>query len=58
MPEIVKATVDKAKEGSLNHTRWLWAKAEEAEQRRRAENKQVKESLAALLMEQLEQQRR
>ena len=51
LPQIVRAQVKKAKEGSLLHTRWLWNVAKEAPD---AEGHgRAKESLAALLMEQL-----
>ncbi|WP_124848015.1 hypothetical protein [Acidipila sp. EB88] len=54
MPQIVKATVAKAKEGSLIHTKWLWGVMEKNMPRQTtAEQQRAKASLAELLMEQL-----
>lgn len=54
MPQIVRANVKKAQEGSLQHTKWLWGVVEKMP-RPSEEAKRAKESLAALLMEQLRQ---
>jgi hypothetical protein len=53
MPHIVKANVEKAKEGSLIHTKWLWGVAEKAWSKGSEEHASAKASLAQLLMEQL-----
>ena len=44
---ILQAQIDRAKEGSLQHAKWLWARAE---QLRLAEQKPPEVSLAELLM--------
>lgn len=55
LPYIVRAQVEKAKEGSLIHTKWLWSVVEGAEATQEdSERAKAKESLALLLMEQLE----
>ena len=51
LPQIVRAQVKRAKEGSLLHTRWLWSVAKEAPDSNG--NGRAKASLAALLIEQL-----
>lgn len=55
MPQIVRATVKKAREGSLQHTKFLWGVIEKMP-KRSDEEARAKESLAALLMEQLGQE--
>ncbi len=53
-PHIVKAQVDKAKGGSLVHTKWLWDKAEKSLKRKgSAAAEEARDTLAELLMEQL-----
>ncbi len=54
LPHIVKAHVEKAKTGSLQHTQWLWGVVKEADAEE--QNAGVKTSLASLLMEQLKDQ--
>ena len=48
MPQIVRANVRKAKQGSLVHTKWLWGVVEKMPKSTGAKN-----TLAELLMEQL-----
>ena len=52
MPHIVKASVEKAKAGSLVHTKWLWGVVENLPKK---QSEEAAVSLAALLMEQLEE---
>ena len=52
LPQIVRANVEKAKGGSLVHTKWLWGVAEKHAPTGPAEQ-QSKMSLAALLLAQL-----
>ena len=52
MPHIVRASVEKAKAGSLVHTKWLWGVIEKLPKK---ESDEASVSLAALLMEQLEE---
>ena len=57
LPHIVKANVEKAKAGSLAHTKWLWDKSENTLRiRDGAEAAKARASLAELLMEQLKEQ--
>ncbi len=53
MPSIVRATVKKAKAGSLQHAKWLWElnRARVVEEQKT----QAPQSLAALLMERLQE---
>ena len=54
MPQIVRATVEQAKKGSLIHTKWLWEKAEQSLKRKDASAAaKARMSLAELLMKQL-----
>ena len=54
MPHIVAAQVEKAKGGSLIHTKWLWDKAEKSLKRKSsAEAEAARDSLAELLVEQM-----
>ena len=52
LPQIVRANVEKAKGGSLVHTKWLWGVAEQHSPAGEVEQR-GKRSLAALLLEQL-----
>lgn len=52
LPQIVRANVKKAQEGSLQHTRWLWGVVEKMP-KQSDEAVRAKQSLAALLLEQL-----
>ena len=54
LPQIVKATVEQAKKGSLNHAKWLWDKAEESLRRKgEAQATRTRLSLAEMLMREL-----
>ncbi len=55
MPHIVKASVEKAKSGSLLHTKWLWGVIENLP-KKQSEEAALRASLAELLMEQLREQ--
>ncbi len=55
LPEIVKATVEKAKAGSLIHTKWLWGVVEKEPKPQGIGKAKVQASLAALLLEQLQE---
>ena len=55
MPHIVRATVEKAKTGSLLHTKWLWGVVENLPKKDSEEAARAKASLAELLMEQLQE---
>ncbi len=48
MPQIMRATLKKAKQGSLGHTKWVWGVLEKW-----PKTAEVKTTLAELLMEQL-----
>lgn len=55
LPQIVKATVDQAKKGNLQHAKWLWDKAEASLKRKGdAQAARVRMSLAELLTRELE----
>ena len=56
MPQIVRATVKRAKDGSLPHTKWLWEISQTARSAEREKRGSVKQSLALLLMEQMERE--
>ena len=49
IPQILRASVKKAKQGSLMHTKWLWGVVEKM-----PKANGVKTTLAELLMEQME----
>ena len=53
MPEIVGAMVEKAKAGSLTHTKWLLSVVDKIPKKHDEEHARL--SLAALLMEQLKE---
>ena len=54
MPQIVRATVKRAREGSLPHVKWLWEMARAAESGDAAGGqKSAEQSFSLLLMEQL-----
>ncbi len=53
LPHIVRAQVAKAKEGSLNHTKWLWGVVEDAMPKKGSEGARVKMTLAKLLKDEL-----
>lgn len=55
MPEIVKASVEKAKAGSLIHTKWLWGVVDKLPRGGSDGQQKAQQSLAALLMEQLQE---
>lgn len=48
MPQIVRATVRKAKQGSLTHTKWLWGVVEKV-----PKASAIRTTLGELLQEQL-----
>ena len=52
MPHIVKASVEKAKSGSLLHTKWLWGVIENLPKK---QSEEAAVSLAELLIEQLQE---
>lgn len=55
LPQIVKASVDQAKKGSLQHAKWLWDKAEESLKRKGdSQAARARMSLAEMLMGELE----
>jgi hypothetical protein len=49
MPEIVRANVRKAKQGSLTHTKWLWGVVEKV-----PKASAIRTTLGELLQEQLD----
>ncbi len=55
LPQIVKASVEQAKKGSLQHAKWLWDKAEVSLKRKGdAQAARARMSLAEMLMGELE----
>ncbi len=53
--EIMRANVEKAKAGSLTHTRWLFSLMEILQEEEHAENEAEQKSLAEMLIKQLRQ---
>ena len=56
-PEIMRATVEKAKAGSLTHTRWLFSLMEALEEQDKSSNGVSRMSLAEMLIKQLKDKR-
>ena len=53
LPHVVKAQVDKAKKGSLQHAKWLWEQAQEGLKTKGPAGEKARASLAELLLGEL-----